>query len=341
MVGYTEALTDPSYSGQILTQTYPLVGNYGVPPYSLTDEFGMPLHFESNRIQVKGYVVSRLSRTPSHWSVKKSLHEWMFENKIPGIESIDTRFLTKKLRMKGVMLGILKVFEEDERVDLKEYEEKAKGIPNPNETNLVENVTIDSPIGYESGNSLRVVVIDCGVKFGILRNLLKRKVDVIRVPFETSLKEILSLEPDGVLISNGPGDPKMCRKTIKTLGALIEMDIATMGICLGNQLLALAAGGDTYKLKFGHRGQNHPCIDLRTKKCYMTSQNHGYAVEPKSLEKTKFEVSFINANDKTIEGIKHRNKSICGVQWHPEGPGPLETEFLFDQFLEVIKNTNR
>lgn len=338
MVGYPEALTDPSYSGQILTQTYPLIGNYGVPPFSLIDEFGLPLHFESNRIQVKGYIIHKLSQTPSHWSIKKSLHQWLFENEIPGIEGIDTRFLTKKLRVKGVMLGILKVFEEDEKVHLNEYKEKAKNIPDLNETNLVENVTINDTIRYESGNLLRVVVIDCGVKFGIMRNLLKQKVDVFRVPFDFSLKKILSLEPDGILISNGPGDPKMCEKTIETLRELLEMNIPMMGICLGNQLLALAAGCDTYKLKFGHRGQNHPSIDLRNKKCYVTSQNHGYAIESKSLKGTGFEVSFINANDKTVEGIVHKTKDVFGVQFHPEAsPGPYETNFLFDDFIRRMK----
>lgn len=338
MVGYPEALTDPSYSGQILVQTYPLIGNYGVPSFSLIDEFGMPLHFESNKIQVTGYIIHKLSKFSSHWSVKKSLDDWLFEQKIPGIEGIDTRFLTRKLRKKGVMLGILKVFENNRTPDLKEIKERVKNIPDPNETNLVENVSIDNPIRYERGNSPRVVVIDCGTKFGILRNLLEREVDVFRVPYDFSLKKILSFEPDGVLISNGPGDPLMCEKTINTLKELLEMNVPMMGICLGNQLLALAAGGDTYKLKYGHRGQNHPSINLRTKKCYVTSQNHGYAIDPKSLDGTGFEISFINANDKTVEGIEHKKKDVFGTQFHPEAsPGPYETGFLFDNFIRRIK----
>ncbi len=338
MVGYPEALTDPSYSGQILTQTYPLIGNYGIPSFSLIDEFGMPLHFESNRIQVKAYIVHKLSQSMSHWSAKKSLNQWLFEQKIPGIEGIDTRLLTRKLRVKGVMLGILKVFERHEKVDIKKYRKKAERIPDPNETNLVKNVTINNPMRYESGNSPRVIVIDCGVKFGIMRNLLKQNVDVFRVPFDFPLDKIMSYEPNGILISNGPGDPKMCKRPIQTLKELLEMNIPIMGICLGTQLLALAAGGDTYKLKFGHRGQNHPSINLKTKKCYVTSQNHGYAIEPKSLEGTGFEVSFINANDKTVEGIEHKTKDVFAVQFHPEAsPGPYETGFLFDDFTRRIK----
>jgi carbamoyl-phosphate synthase small subunit len=338
MVGYPEALTDPSYSGQILTQTYPLIGNYGVPSFSLTNEFGIPLHFESNKIQVRGFIIHKLSSRPSHWSVKKSLHEWLFEQKIPGIQGIDTRFLTKKLRVKGVMLGILKVFKENERFNIKEFKQKVKVISDPNETNLVENVTINHPVKYERGFSPRVVIIDCGMKFGILRNLLERSVNVFRVPYDSSTDKILSFEPGGILISNGPGDPKMSVKTIKTLKELLETDIPMMGICYGNQLLALASGGDTYKLKFGHRGQNHPAIDLKTKKCYITSQNHGYAIKSKSLENTDFEVSFINANDKTVEGIKHKTKDVFGIQFHPEAsPGPYETGFMFDDFIRRIK----
>jgi carbamoyl-phosphate synthase small subunit len=338
MVGYPEALTDPSYSGQILVQTYPLIGNYGVPSFSLIDKFGMPLHFESNKIQVSGYVVHRLSQSSSHWSSKKSLDEWLFEQKIPGIDGIDTRFLTKKLRVKGVMLGILKVWEDDKTIDIEDYKKNINNIPDPNMTNLVQNVTISSPIRYESGNQCRVVVIDCGVKFGILRNLLERNVDVFRVPFDFSVDKILSFEPNGILISNGPGDPKAYKKTIEIIEELLEMNIPMMGICLGNQLLALAAGADTYKLKFGHRGQNHPSIDVKTKKCYVTSQNHGYAINSKSLNGTEFKVSFINANDKTVEGIEHKKKNVFGIQFHPEAsPGPYETSFLFDKFIETVE----
>jgi len=335
MVGYTESLTDPSYYGQILVQTYPLIGNYGVAPYSIVDNFGIPIHFESNKIQVRGYVVSELEENPSHWALTKSINEWLFEQKIPCLSGIDTRELTKKLRTKGTMLGILKV---SKSIDVKEIERKIKKIEDPNKKNLVKEITIEKPIFYQSGKSLKVVVIDCGVKFGIIRSLLERGLDVIRVPYDYSAEKILEFEPKGIVISNGPGDPKKCEKTIETTKKLLECDLPIMGICLGNQILALAAGANTYKLKFGHRGQNHPCIDLFTKKCYITSQNHGYAIEEESLKNTDFDVYFINANDKTVEGIKHKSKPIFGVQFHPEAsPGPVETKFLFDKFFEEVK----
>ena len=339
MVGYTESLTDPSYHGQILVQTWILVGNYGVPSFSITDEFGIPLHFESERVQVNGYVVHSLTKQPSHWSNQKSLDNWLKEQKIPGIEGIDTRELTKKLRVKGVMLGILKI---DEKIDLEEMKEKVKKIEDPNERNLAKEVSIEKPIIYENGNLTKIVLIDCGVKFGILRNLIKRKCDVIRVPIDYPVDKILEFEPSGVVISNGPGDPKKCEETIENVRSLIEIGLPMMGICLGCQILALAASANTYKLKFGHRGSNHPAIDLFTGKCYITSQNHGYAIEPKSLEGTGFDIWFLNANDKTVEGIRHKSKPIFATQFHPEAsPGPYETEFLFDLFMKEVKNAKR
>lgn len=335
MVGYCESLTDPSYCGQILVQTWILLGNYGVAPYSITDKFGIPLHFESNRIQVTGYVVHSLSDKPSHWASNKSLNEWLCEQKIPGIEGIDTRELTKKLRMKGVMLGILKV---DDEIDVEELKEKTKSIEDPNKRDLAREVTVDRPIEHKIDSAFNVVLIDCGVKFGILRNLLSRNVNVIRVPYDYSAEKILDFNPSGIVISNGPGDPKKYEKTIETVKELLETNIPIMGICLGNTLLSLVAGANTYKLKFGHRGQNHPVIDLFTKKCYITSQNHGYVVDPKSLNGTGFEVWLINANDKTVEGIRHKNKPIFATQFHPEAsPGPYETGFLFDNFVESVK----
>ena len=337
MTGYTESLTDPSYFGQILIQTYPLIGNYGVPPYSITDEFGIPLHFESNRIQVKGYVIYSLTQNPSHWSYKKTLNEWLHEQRIPGIEGIDTRELTKKIRVKGTMLGILKVAEE---INLEEIRAKLKEIEDPNERDLVKEVTIDKPVEYNSEKSPKVVLIDCGTKLGILRNLLQRNIDVVRVPYDYSAEKILGLSPSGVVISNGPGDPKKCEKTIRTVREILETDLPIMGICLGNQILALATGADTYKLKFGHRGQNHPCIDLLTEKCYITSQNHGYAIDDESLKETKFDAWFKNVNDKTVEGIKHRKKPVFGIQFHPEAsPGPYEMGFLFDYFIKEVKKS--
>ncbi|MGQ9719439.1 MAG: glutamine-hydrolyzing carbamoyl-phosphate synthase small subunit [Nitrososphaerales archaeon] len=335
MTGYTESLTDPSYFGQILIQTYPLIGNYGVPPYSITDEFGIPLHFESNRIQVKGYVVYSLAQNPSHWACKKTLNEWLYEQRIPVIEGIDTRELTKKIRVKGTMLGILKVAEE---IDLEEIRAKLGDIEDPNKMDLAREVTIKEPIEYDFGRTQRIVLMDCGTKFGIIRNLLKRDVDVIRVPYDHSVEEILDLRPTGIVISNGPGDPKKCEKTIQTVKELLEIDLPIMGVCLGCQILALAAGANTYKMKFGHRGQNHPCIDLFTNRCYITSQNHGYAVDAESLGRTEFDVWFNNVNDKTAEGIKHKRKSVFGTQFHPEAsPGPYETGFLFDYFIKEVR----
>jgi len=332
MVGYPEALTDPSYFGQILVQTYVLIGCYGVPSFSLKEN-GIPLHFESDGIKVKGYVVHELQRNPSHWSCEKSLEEWLYEQKIPGIEGIDTRELTKKLRVKGVMLGILKVGD----FDLEEIKEKIREIEDPNKQNLVKEVSIPKPIEYNLGKT-KIVLIDCGVKFGILRSLLSRNLSLIRVPYDFPADKILDYEPKGIVISNGPGDPKMCEETIKNVKELLETDLPIMGICLGNQILALASGANTYKLKFGHRGQNHPVIDLKTKKCYITSQNHGYAIEANSLKETDFEPWFINANDRTIEGIRHKKKRIFGVQFHPEAsPGPIDTEFLFDLFLKEVE----
>ena len=335
MVGYPESLTDPSYSGQILTQTYPLIGNYGVPSYSIVNEFGIPLNFESNKIQVRGYCVYSLSRSPSHWSLNKKLNDWLVENKIPGIEGIDTRELTKKLRTKGTMLGLLRI---SDHIDLNEIGNEIKNIEDPNKENLVANVSIDKPIAYESNGFPNVVVIDCGCKFGIIRSLMSRDVNVVRVPYDFSVDKIMDFNPSGVLISNGPGDPKTCKSTVETIKKLLETNLPIMGICLGNQILALAAGGDTYKLKFGHRGQNHPCIDVSTNKCYITSQNHGFSVYPDSLKNTEFEEFIVNANDKTNEGIKHKTKPVFGVQFHPEAsPGPYETEFLFDKFLKEVK----
>jgi len=339
MVGYPESLTDPSYYGEILVQTYPLIGNYGVPSYSIVDNFGIPLNFESDRIQVKGYIIHSLSEIPSHWSSKKTLNNWLIEQKIPGIQGIDTRALTQKLRIKGTMLGILKI---SNNIDAEEIKKKLRKIEDPNSKDLVKEVSISQPVSYLSEGPLNVVVIDCGVKFGIIRELLSKNINVIRVPYDFSAKQILDFEPSGIVISNGPGDPKKCEKTIDALKEFLEMNLPVMGICLGNQLLALAAGADTYKLKFGHRGQNHPCIDVFSKKCYITSQNHGYAIDEKSLKNTNFDIYFTNANDKTIEGIKHKKKQIFGTQFHPEAsPGPYETEFLFDKFIEEVRKCQK
>lgn len=336
MVGYPESLTDPSYHGQILTLTYPLVGNYGVPPHDI--EMGIPRYFESESIKVTGLIIHELCTKPYHWASTKTLDEWLKCEGVPGIYGIDTRKLTKKLRVKGVMLGILKVCEEGEDPPLEKLLKEAERIPDPNSRDLVGEITTKEPVFYESGGSKAVVLIDCGVKYGILRNLIKRGLRIIRVPYDFSAKEIMEYNPSGVIVSNGPGDPKKCDKTIRCVRELLEEGLPIMGICLGNQILALALGGDTYKLKYGHRSQNQPVLDLETGRCYITTQNHGYAVDPESLHGTDSKVWFINANDKTIEGIKHTSKPAFAVQFHPEAnPGPYDTEFLFDQFVESME----
>src|SRR5713226_4406386 len=332
MYGYPELLTDPSYYEQIVVMTYPIVGSYGVPPYSMTDKYGVPLNFESDSVKVKGYAIHTLSR-PSHWSSERSLDQWLEQEKIPGIKGIDTRAITKKLRTKGTMLGVLKVSSEPAGQDW--LGPQVKALRDPNAQDLVRQVTVKEPVFYRGDTERRIVVVDCGTKYGIIRSLLESGVSVVRVPYDYPVDKILGLDPAGIVLSNGPGNPEKCSPTIKTTVDLLETDTPIMGICLGSQVLALAAGAATYKLKFGHRAVNHPCMDLQTGRCHITTQNHGYSVDERSLEETDFKISFVNINDKTVEGIRHRTKKIFGVQWHPESsPGPQDTRFLFDEFLE-------
>jgi len=335
MVGYPEALTDPSYKGQILTLTYPLVGNYGVPPYDLN--LGLPLYFESERIQVQALVIHELCEQPYHWASTRTLDKWLMDEGIPGIYGVDTRQLTKKLRIHGVMLGILQVCETGEEPNIDGLLQEAKNIPDPNLTDLAKQVTVKEPKHYKVDGKNTVVLIDTGVKNSIIRNFLKRGVSVVRVPYDFSAKEILEYKPQGVVISNGPGDPKKCVEAIASVRELVEK-VPVMGICLGNQILSLAMGGDTYKMKYGHRSQNQPALDLKTNRCYITTQNHGYAIDEKCLETSPLECWFLNANDKTVEGVKHRSKPVFAVQWHPEAsPGPYDTEFLFDTFAKLME----
>ena len=319
MTGYPESLTDPSYKGQILVSTYPLVGNYGVPEYEISD--GIVTNFESDKIQVSGFIISDYSKEYSHWSAKKSLSEWLIENKVPGIYGIDTRALTKKLREKGTMLGKIIVDNND--------------IPffDPNKENLVSQVSVKEKTIHGSGD-IKILLVDLGVKNNIIRCLVKRNVTVVRIPWNYDFN---NEEYDGLVISNGPGDPKQCMEVVENTALAIKGEKPIFGICMGKQILSLAAGANTYKLKYGHRSHNQPVIKVGTNNCYITSQNHGYTVDMKGLG-NDWEPMFININDNTCEGIRHKSKPFFSTQFHPEASsGPIDTEFLFDEFLNLVK----
>jgi carbamoyl-phosphate synthase small subunit len=335
MVGYTESLTDPSFKGQILTLTYPMVGNYGVPSNKL--DLGVPMYFESDSVQIQGLVIHELCFEPHHWASTRTLDKWLSDEGIPGIYGIDTRRLTKKLRTDGAMFGMLQVFDANEDVNLEALLKNCYNFAGCNQSDLVKEVSIKKLCTYNVDGKLTVVLIDCGVKFSIIHNLLKRGINVIRVPYDTSATEILSFSPDGVFISNGPGDPKQNTKTIETVRELAEK-IPTMGVGLGVQILALALGADTYKLKFGHRAQNYPVLDLTSNRCYITNQNHGYAINAETLKRTPLELWCINPNDKTVEGIKHKTKPVFAIQWNPgDSSESSDTEMLFDKFKRYME----
>lgn len=320
MTGYPESLTDPSYKGQILVLTYPLIGNYGVPGNEKANN--IQKYYESYSLHISGLIVSDYSFEYSHWNAKKSLADWLKEEEIPGLFDIDTRALTKQLREKGTMLGKI-IFENE--VDW--YD--------PAKENLVAKVSTNKKEIYGNGK-YKIVLIDCGVKHNIIRCLLKRDTTVIRVPWD---HDISKEEYDGLFISNGPGDPKMCKATVESIRRALHENLPVFGICLGNQLMSLAAGGDTYKLKYGHRSHNQPVLKVGTNTAYITSQNHGYATDSNSLN-AEWETLFININDNTNEGIKHKTKPFFSTQFHPEASsGPTDTEFLFDEFIELIKKT--
>ena len=334
MVGYPETLTDPSYSGQILMLTYPLVGNYGVPDPEEKDESGISKFFESNKIQIRGLVIHELSNTASHWNLHMTLDEWLYNEKISGISGIDTRELTKKLRSKGVMMAALVVSENEiDENQIKQQLASATHYDSEKFMNVVSTQDVE-----EYGNEKdAVVVIDTGSKNAILRNIREIGYKVIKVPWNTSIDKILSYKPKGVVISNGPGDPQNAPDTIDTAKSLIQKNIPTLGICLGAQIIALAGKATTYKLKYGHRGQNKPCINLDNNRVYVTSQNHGYCINPDSLKNSEFNLWFKNADDKTVEGIKHKEKKCIAVQFHPEAsPGPYDCKFIFEELKNLM-----
>ncbi|HEV2389990.1 MAG TPA: glutamine-hydrolyzing carbamoyl-phosphate synthase small subunit [Nitrososphaerales archaeon] len=334
MVGYPESMTDPSYSGQVLCFTYPLIGNYGVPSGEEKDVFGLPRYFESSGIKVTGLVVQEQCQKPSHWASERTLSMWMADHGVPGIEGVDTRALVSTIRERGVMMCALsngpdvanrremrRLLEQSARYDSVDY---------------VRRVSVKKAETYGVADD-KVVVIDCGVKESIIRNMLGRGYSVVRMPFDSSYAEVMKHDPAGVVVSNGPGDPRLCVETVKTTTRLVDSEVPVLGICLGEQVLGMSQGGETYKLKYGHRGQNKPVVDLSSGRGYVTSQNHGYAVDPKSLSKTDLKPWFINGDDKSVEGLVHGSRPAIAVQFHPEAaPGPYDTEFVFDRFTEMI-----
>ena len=335
MVGYNETLTDPSYSGQILTLTYPLVGNYGVPDPSSKDENGISKFFESDKIQVRGLVVHELSLTASHWNLSMTLDEWLYNEKIPGISGIDTRELTKKLRTSGVMMAALVV--SDSEIDVDEVKKQLGMAPHYDSEQFMDVVSTKEEQTYGSGQE-SVVVIDTGAKNAILRNICDIGYKAIKLPWDTSYEKIMSFNPKGIVISNGPGDPQKCLNTIETAKKLISNNVPTLGICLGAQIIGIAGNTETYKLKYGHRGQNKPCLNLENNQVYVTSQNHGYGITPESLEQSEFNLWFKNADDKTVEGIKHKKQNCVAVQFHPEAaPGPYDCKFVFEELKHLME----
>ena len=311
MMGYPESLTDPSYAGQLMVLTFPLVGNYGVPPFSFEPN-GLPTFMESDRIYASAIIVADYSEQYSHWNAKESLAEWLKREHVPGITGIDTRELTKVLREAGVMMG--KILFDD--------------------VNFVDLVSCKDIIKYNEGAGKRVVLVDCGVKANIIRCLINRGVEVVRVPWNYDYTD---MDFDGLFLANGPGDPDTCEDAVKIIKKQMNMSRKPIcGICMGNQLLAKAAGANIYKLKYGHRSHNQPVCMVGTTHCYITSQNHGYAVNAKTLG-ADWEELFVNMNDGSNEGIRHKTNPWFSSQFHPEAcSGPVDTEFMFDKFVETL-----
>jgi len=325
MTGYTEALTDPSYRGQILLMTYPLIGNYGVDPEAK----------ESDDVQVTGLVVREACGTPSHRRSATDLAGFLHGHRVPGLQGADTRMLTTKIRSRGTLKAGLVPAGADVDAAIRHV----RKMPHPDTRNLVADVSCRSPVEYPGPSRRTIVVVDCGVKANILREA-QRFARVVRVPYDASSDDVLAHRPDGVILSNGPGDPAhpdILRTTVRTARELAGR-IPMFGICLGHQILALAFGARTFKLKFGHRGGNQPVKDLRTGRVHITSQNHGFAVDPDSLSGSEFDVSHVNLNDRTVEGLVHRGLPILSVQYHPEArPGPWDNAYLFRDFVARLR----
>lgn len=323
MMGYPESLTDPSYAGQLMTLTYPLVGNYGVPPFSIENN-GLATFMESDKIYASAIIVSDYSEQYSHWNATESLADWLKREGVPGITGIDTRELTKVLREHGVMMGQIIFDDEPNNIPTAEYE----GI------NWVDKVSCKDIIRYNEGAGRKVVLVDCGVKNNIIRCLVNRGVEVIRVPWNY---DYTNMDFDGLFLANGPGDPDMCVDAVEILKKQMSASRKPIcGICMGNQLLAKAGGATIYKLKYGHRSHNQPVREVGTNRCYVTSQNHGYAVDAATLGNDWREL-FVNMNDGSNEGIRHLSLPWFSSQFHPEAcSGPVDTEFMFDRFIETL-----
>lgn len=323
MTGYQEVITDPSYKGQIVAMTYPLIGNYGVNKEDC----------ESRKPFLSGFVVKEYSKIYSNWRGEKSLGDYLKENKILGIEGVDTRELTLHIRQAGAMRAVLSTADFDENSLIK----KAKDSPGLVGIDLIKDVACAKTYVWNEKGRYNVVVLDCGVKFNSLRELAKNNCKVTVVPARTSSKEILGLKPDGVLLSNGPGDPAAAPYIVKTVSELIGQ-VPIFGICLGQQMLGQAFGGKTFKLKFGHHGGNHPVKDLKTGKVHITVQNHGFCVDMDTISKKEIEITHMNLNDRTLEGLRHKKLPIFSVQFHPESaPGPHDAEYMFMNFVELMK----
>jgi carbamoyl-phosphate synthase small subunit len=329
MTGYQEMLSDPSYAGQLLTLTYPLIGNYGVTEAD----------FESRAVQVSGLIIKQLCDIPSNWRSDEGLQSFLQRHEVTGIQGIDTRALTRCLRVRGVMMGIL-----TSELDAPAALERLRAAPGYGAVDYVRQVSTPEPYTWEpvtarpDGGVLEVALVDCGVKYNILRSLAEHGVRTTVFPCTAAAEQILERKPDGIAFSPGPGDPKHLEDVVETARRLIRSGTPTFGICLGNQIVGKAFGADTFKLPFGHRGGNHPVKDLQTGRVYITSQNHGYAVDAKGLEQSGLEVTHVNLNDGTVEGLRHRDLPVFTIQYHPEAnPGPRDSNYLFNQFVEAME----